>query len=65
MDTLYNVGLVSSVGRAPHVNLEVAGSNPTLVNFSLFIPNLSNKNNRTDIAENMENTGKITGLASH
>ena len=40
-----NVGLVSSVGRAPArqssgSNPEVAGSNPALVNFSLFIQNL-------------------------
>ena len=31
-----NIGLVSSVGRSP----EVAGSNPALVSFSLFINNL-------------------------
>ena len=36
-----NIGLVSSVGERRHVNLEVAGSSPALVNFSLFIQNLS------------------------
>ena len=34
-----NIGLVSSVGRAPA--RQSAGSNPALVNVSLFIPNLS------------------------
>ena len=37
-----NIGLVSSVGTAPARHPEVAGSNPALVNFSLFIHNLSN-----------------------
>ena len=38
-----NTEPVSSVGRSErrHVNPEVAGSNPALVNFSLFIQHLS------------------------
>ena len=40
-----NIGLVSSVGRAPaRPNPEVWGSNPALVNFSLFIQNLTLQN---------------------
>ena len=32
---------VAQLVQRQHVNLEVTGSNPTLVNFSLFIQNLS------------------------